>query len=43
MRIAENLHVIDLPEFAGCHFRLKVTILRMGVHPCPVLYFHSRE
>ena len=30
-----HLHVIDLPEFLGCQFQLKVTILRIGFQPCP--------
>ena len=30
-----HLHFINLPEFLGCQFQLKVTILRMGVQPCP--------
>ena len=42
MRIAEmhrdapfHLRVIDLPEFLGCQFQLKVTILQIGFQPCP--------
>ena len=30
-----HLHVIDLPEFLGCQFQLKVTILQSGFQPCP--------
>ena len=28
-------NVIDLPEFLGCQFQLKVTILQIGFQPCP--------
>ena len=30
-----HLHVIKLPEFLGCQFQLKVTILHIGLQPCP--------
>ena len=30
-----HLHFINLLEFLRCQFQLKVTILRMGVQPCP--------
>ena len=30
-----HLHFINLPEFLGCQFQLKVTILQIGFQPCP--------